>query len=138
MTLNDYLKILLNGHIEDSPNLKSYLIRNQKTAERDSFVKYDEFYHKCCTIIGSLKKECDRRMYERKRELYLIIGLCKNNNEPFKEITDEIQDLTPNMFPITLHMYTHAQFTGHLYYDEIQYFENVINERLCFSIMWNI
>jgi hypothetical protein len=81
----DYLKLVLDGyfHPNNREHLEKYFFREFKKAEKDEFFEPDEFFGGCLKIIEGWEKYLSNKVFERKRELYLMRDGLKNGSISF-------------------------------------------------------
>jgi hypothetical protein len=123
-----FTDILLNGFFDDASLLKEYLIRNQKNAEKETFITQQEFYKRCYDIITNFENKIDYKFYERQNDLYMIADLKESENKPFEKFIIEAEELSKQSFPINLPALTNGRLIGKLYFNDIQYIKNILNE----------
>lgn len=128
MESTNYLNMMLSGYFKNPDLLKLHLIRNQQLAERDNFVNLIEFYDNCNKTINDVKNKILNLYNNQKNELYSVLSVYKTKNKDTSEIQKEIDYLKPDNFGIPLFTLTNQQFTGHLYYKDIEFIENTLKQ----------
>jgi hypothetical protein len=128
MDTMEYLKIILDGYISDPSLLKEHLIRNQKKAEKESFITREEFIKRCYNVIAIFEKEIDSMYFARKNELYMCITLNKRDGKPYTDIEEEIKEMSKDWFNVLLHRLTRGQYLGHLFHNEVMFIKKCIDE----------
>lgn len=123
-----FIDILLNGFFDDASLLKEYLIRNQKNAEKQTFVTKQEFYKRCYNIITILESKIDYDFSKRQNELYMIADLRESENKPFEKFIVEAEELSKKSFSLNLLTLTNGRLIGKLYFNDIQYIKNILDE----------
>lgn len=123
-----FMDILLNGFFDDASLLKEYLIRNQKNAEKETFITQQEFYKRCYNIITILESKIDNDFFKRQNELYMIADLRESENKPFEKFIVEAEELPKKSFSLNLLTLTNGRLIGRLYFNDIQYIKNILNE----------
>tara|TARA_R110002126_G_scaffold155253_1_gene302278 strand:+ start:403 stop:1080 length:678 start_codon:yes stop_codon:yes gene_type:complete len=123
-----FIDVLLNGFFDDASLLKEYLIRNQKNAEKETFVTQQEFYKRCYNIITILESKIDYDFSKRQNELYMIADLRESENKPFEKFIVEAEELSKKSFSLNLLTLTNGRLIGKLYFNDIQYIKNILDE----------
>lgn len=123
-----FIDILLNGFFDDASLLKEYLIRNQKNAEKETFITQQEFYKRCYNIITILESKIDYDFSKRQNELYMIADLRESENKPFEKFIVEAEELSKKSFSLNLLTLTNGRLIGKLYFNDIQYIKNILDE----------
>ena len=149
----EYLRLLLNGFINHNKYFKEYIERELIKA-KEKHIGENEFYDRCFDIIKFFESEFDKRLFERKRELYQALNCAKNGNIVFDytdpdsklsneerckesviEIEKEIESLSRHNFPLNLLHLTKNEFIGHLYYNDVLFIEkNIVIQKGMFDI----
>jgi len=145
----DYLGIVLNGYINNREYLEKYFYREFKKAEKESYFEFDEFFNGCMNVVTSLEKELENQIFERKKDLYTLLGAAKNktlthenmggksveenNEETIKYCYQELRDVRPDgvgdlTFTVNLLHFSSSKFIGHLKYSEILYIKEKISK----------
>lgn len=138
----DYFKIVLDGyfHQNNREHLEKYFFREFKKAEKDEFFEPDEFFAGCLKIIEGWEKYLSNKVFERKRELYLMLDGLKNGSisfntsegrtieqtrqENIKYCEFELSEVRPDgigslSFTVDLFHLTGGRITYHLDYEEL-------------------
>lgn len=125
----DYLQITLNGFANPTTRkfLSEYFKREFIKAKEKHF-EHLEFFEGCLLIINSFKEEIDRKYYDRKRELSLILSIRKENSKETADIQEEINTLNKDLFSINLHQVTRGNYIGDLGYTDINKIEIALRE----------
>jgi ribosomal protein S17 len=123
-----FIDILLNGFFDDASLLKEYLIRNQKNAEKETFITQQEFYERCHNVITIFENKIDYIFFTRQNDLYMIADLRESENKPFEKFIVEAEELSKKSFSLNLLTLTNGRFIGKLTFDDIQYIKNILNE----------
>jgi hypothetical protein len=122
------IDIILNGFFDDASLLKEYLIRNQKNAEKETFITQQEFYKRCYNVITIFENKIDDIFFKRQTDLYIIADLRESENKPFEKFIVEAEELSKKSFSLNLLTLTNGRLIGKLYFNDIQYIKNILNE----------
>src|SRR5690554_3155881 len=78
----DYLEIVLRGYFNENNRefLEKYFLREYKKAEKEQFFEADEFFNGCLKVIEGWEKHLQNKVFERKKELYLMLSEAKIKN----------------------------------------------------------
>ncbi|WKL43800.1 hypothetical protein [Flavobacterium sp. ZE23DGlu08] len=123
----NYLEIILRGYYNENDRkfLNKYFIRECEKAKKEHY-DLEEFFNVLTNGIELLKREIQDRLYKRQHELYLIQD---NGNEEYIEYCEnELSTLSFEKFPINLLLLTNDKFRGNLYYSEVLFIDEKINE----------
>ncbi|MCY2686771.1 hypothetical protein [Salinimicrobium sp. TH3] len=139
----NFLNVVLHGYANERKYFLDYLLREQKKAEAEHY-QAEEFFSKCFDVVEGFKKELDRQLNERKRELYLMLSEAKNETINYGQESElsykdrcketkeycekELKDISRHNFTVLLHHYTNTSFTGHLHYDQVLEIETKISK----------
>lgn len=84
----NYLEIVLNGFfIENNREyLDKYFIRTYKKAAKEHYFEADEFFSGCLKIIEHWEAYLQRKVFEQKQELYLMLNLAKNGKLTYEKM----------------------------------------------------
>lgn len=84
----NYLDIVLQGYFNDNNRefLERYFFREFKKAEKEQFFEAVEFFNGCLKVIEGWEKHLQDKVFERKRELYLMLNEAKNGTLSYAEL----------------------------------------------------
>ena len=137
----NYLEIVLKGYFNENNReyLEKYFFREYKKAEKEYF-EADEFFSGCLKIIEGWENHLQDKVFERKRELYLMLNKAKNGTLSYSDLEgktieqkrqeiieyceQELKDTRPNgigglSFTINLHSLTNGRIAYNMAYNEI-------------------
>ncbi len=138
----DYLGIVLEGYFNENNRefLEKYFLREYKKYEKEQFFEADEFFNGCLKVIESWEKHLQDKVFEQKRELYLMLNIAKNDTFTYAELegktieherqeiieycTQELKDVRPDgigslSFTAHLHSLTNRRIAYNMTYGEI-------------------
>ncbi len=138
----NYLETVLQGYFNENNRefLQKYFFREFKKAEKEQFFEADEFFNGCIKVIESWEKYLQDRVFERKKELYLMLDGAKNKTliysdlqgksieQKRKETIDyckqELKDVRPNgigslSYTVHLHSLTNGRVAYNMGYNEV-------------------
>lgn len=137
----NYLEIVLQGYFNENnrEHLEKYFVREYKKAEKENF-EADEFFSGCLKIIEGWEKHLQDKVFERKRELYLMLNEAKNGTLSYSDMEgktieqkrqetieyceQELKDTRPDgigslSFTVDLHSLTNGRITYNMAYNEV-------------------
>ena len=138
----NYLEIVLKGYFNENNRdfLEKYFFREFKKAEKEQFFEADEFFNGCIKVIKIWEKDLQDKVFERERELYLMLNGAKNGTMNYADLQgktieqkrletieyceQELKDVRPDgigslSFTVHLASVTKNRVFGHLYYQEL-------------------
>lgn len=141
----NYLEIVLQGYFGlDYKNnrefLEKYFLREFKKAEKEQFFEADEFFSGCLKVIEGWEKYLQDNVFERKRELYLLLNEAKNGTLSYADLgvktieqerqetieycEEELKDVRPDgigsiSFGVHLHSLTNGRIDYNMSYNEV-------------------
>ncbi|GAB4471384.1 MAG: hypothetical protein OHK0057_14960 [Thermoflexibacter sp.] len=138
----DYLEIVLQGYFNENNRefLEKYFLREFKKAEKEQFFEADEFFNGCIKIIENWEKYLQDKVFERKRELYLMLNGAKNGTVKYRDLQgktveqkrletieyceQELKDVRPDgigslTFMVHLYSLTKGRIAYNLTYNEL-------------------
>lgn len=126
MNTNYYLKIVYTGIVENSKHLNGYIERERKKAEKE-FVEADEFFDMLTNAVNNIKNEFQFKHGKKLNNYYMN----KNRDEAAPEgqkfyYPKELPDI--NSIGLPLLTLTGGKYIGHLYLNQVEYFEGKIDE----------
>ena len=141
----DYLDIVLNGYFDTNnrEHLSKYFFREFKKAEKEHYVA-DEFFSGCLKVIEAFEYDLDQQLFERKKELYLMLNAAKHGTinfaenrglkyeqlcqETISECEEELKEISRNNFTVYLSSVTKGKIAHNMFYDEVLYIKKAILE----------
>lgn len=138
----NYLDIVLQGYFNDNNRefLERYFFREFKKAEKEQFFEAVEFFNGCLKVIEGWEKHLQDKVFERKRELYLMLNEAKNGTLSYAELEgktieekrqetiqyceQELKDVRPDgigslSFTVHLHSLTKGRIAYNMAYNEV-------------------
>ena len=138
----NYLDIVLQGYFNDNNRefLERYFFREFKKAEKEQFFEAVEFFNGCLKVIEGWEKHLQDKVFERKRELYLMLNEAKNGTLSYAELEgktieekrqetiqyceQELKDVRPDgigslSFTVHLHSLTNGRIAYNMPYYEL-------------------
>ncbi|PRY90851.1 hypothetical protein [Mongoliibacter ruber] len=138
----NYLEIVLQGYFNDNNRefLEKYFCREFKKAEKEQFFEAFEFFSGCFKVIKSWEKHLQDKVFERQRELHLMLNHAKNGtlsydlkegetieqkrNEAIEYCEKELKDVRPDgigslSFTVHLHSLTNGLIAYNMPYNEL-------------------
>jgi len=138
----NYLDIVLQGYFNDNNRefLERYFFREFKKAEKEQFFEAVEFFNGCLKVIEGWEKHLQDKVFERKRELYLMLNEAKNGTLSYAELEgktieekwretiqyceQELKDVRPDgigslSFTVHLHSLTNGRIAYNMAYSEV-------------------
>jgi hypothetical protein len=138
----NYLEIVLQGyfHSNNRDFLDKYFLREYKKAEKEQFFEADEFFNGCLKVIENWEKHLQDKVFERKRELFLMLGMAKNGTLSYNDMDgktieqkrqetieyceDELKDVRPDgigsySFTANLSSLTNGRIAYNMEYNEV-------------------
>lgn len=138
----DYLEIVLRGYFNENNRefLEKYFLREYKKAEKEQFFEADEFFSGCLKVIEGWEKHLQNKVFERKKELYLMLNGAKNGTMKYGDLQgktieekrretieyceQELKDVRPNgigslSFTVHLHSLTNGRIAYNMPYNEL-------------------
>lgn len=138
----NYLDIVLTGYFNENNRqfLEKYFFREYRKAEKNQFIEDDEFFSGCLKVIKDWEKSFQNKVFERKRELYLMIDLAKKdtienanrenvsnekgNLDIIEHCEKDLKEVRPDgigsvSFTLNLHSLTNGRIAHNLYYEEL-------------------
>ncbi|HPW67728.1 MAG TPA: hypothetical protein PLS84_11700 [Salinivirgaceae bacterium] len=138
----DYLEIILQGYFNENNRefLEGYFFREFKKAEKEQFFEAVEFFNGCLKVIEGWEKHLQDKVFERKRELYLMLNEAKNGTLSYAELEgktieekwretiqyceQELKDVRPDgigslSFTVHLHSLTNGRIAYNMAYSEV-------------------
>lgn len=84
----NYLEIVLQGYFNDNNRefLEKYFFREFKKAEKEQFFEAVEFFNGCLNVIEGWEKHLQDKVFERQRELHLMLNHAKNGTLSYAEL----------------------------------------------------
>ncbi len=124
----DYVGIVLNGYFNKGASsvvLEAYYVRAFKKAANEEFCEKEEFFSGCLNVVQALISDIERRMNERKIDVYRMIAMT-DDQEAIKELRDELE--TPKLsFNAFLPPLTKNRFVGNLSFTQIKYISDALS-----------
>lgn len=147
----NYLEIVLQGYFNENNRefLVKYFYRQYKKAEKELFFEADEFFNGCLKIIEGWEKHLQDKVFERKKELYLMLKAAKNGTMNYGDLQgktieqkkqetveyceQELRDVRPGgigslSFTIHLHSMTNGRIAYNMPYNEVIQIKSSIND----------
>lgn len=138
----NYLEIVLQGYFNENNRefLEKYFFREFKKAEKEQFFEAVEFFNGCLTVIVGWEKHLQDKVFERQRELYLMLNEAKNGTPSYAEMEgktieekrqetiqyceQELKDVRPDgigslSFTVHLHSLTNGRIAYNMAYNEV-------------------
>lgn len=138
----NYLEIILQGYFNENNRefLEKYFFREFKKAEKEQFFEADEFFNGCIKVIESWEKYLQDKVFERKKELYLMLNGAKNSTMKYGDLQgktieqkrqetieyceQELKDVRPDgigsiSFTVHLHSLSNGLIANSLTYNEV-------------------
>jgi len=138
----DYLEIILQGYFNENNRefLEGYFFREFKKAEKEQFFEAVEFFNGCLKVIEGWEKHLQDKVFERQRELHLMLNHAKNGTLSYAELEgktieekrqetiqyceQELKDVRPNgigSLSFTVHLYslTNGRIAYNMAYNEV-------------------
>ena len=84
----NYLEIVLQGYFNENNRefLEKYFFREFKKAEKEQFFEANGFFKGCLKVIEGWEKHLQDKVFERQRELYLMLNEAKNGTLSYAEL----------------------------------------------------
>lgn len=84
----NYLEIVLQGYFNENNRdfLEKYFFREFKKAEKEQYFEAVEFFNGCLKVIEGWEKHLQDKVFERERELYLMLNEAKNGTLSYAEL----------------------------------------------------
>ena len=124
----DYVGIVLNGYFNKGASsvvLEAYYVRAFKKAANEEFCEKEEFFSGCLNVVQALISDIERRMNERKIDVYRMIAMT-DDQEAIKELRNELE--TPKLsFNAFLPPLTKNRFVGNLSFIQIKYISDALS-----------
>lgn len=141
---HEYLILLINAFAKHRDYLPKQ-IRRELLLAKAKFIDEEEFFDRCNNAIGLLKTLIDNQYYNRVHELQFMLIRAKNRTSVFGDEEEgvsyeerciktvnycegELNWLGRQHFSINLHHVTANKYTGTLWYNDIVFIENGIDE----------
>ena len=138
----NYLEIVLQGYFNDNNRefLERYFFREFKKAEKEQFFEAVEFFNGCMKVIEGWEKHLQDKVFERKRQLYLMLNEAKNGTLSYAELEgktieekrqetiqyceQELKEVRPDgigslSFTVHLHSLTNGRIAYNMPYNEL-------------------
>lgn len=138
----NYLEIVLQGYFNDNNRefLEGYFFREFKKAEKEQFFEAVEFFNGCLKVIEGWEKHLQDKVFERQRELHLMLNHAKNGTLSYAELEgktieekrqetiqyceQELKDVRPNgigslSFTVHLNSLTNGRIAYNMAYNEV-------------------
>jgi len=138
----NYLEIVLQGYFNDNNRefLERYFFREFKKAEKEQFFEAVEFFNGCLKVIEGWEKHLQDKVFERQRELHLMLNHAKNGTLSYAELEgktieekrqetiqyceQELKDVRPNgigslSFTVHLNSLTNGRIAYNMAYNEV-------------------
>lgn len=138
----NYTDIVLQGYFNENNRafLEKYFLREYKKAEKEQFFEADEFFNGCIKVIESWEKYLQKKVFERKIELNLMLSEAKNNTLSYNDMEgktiekkrqeiieyceQELIDVRPDgigslSFTVHLHSLTNGRFAYNMAHNEV-------------------
>jgi hypothetical protein len=131
----DYLEIVLKGYFNENNRkfLEKYFFREFKKAEKEQLFEADEFFNGCLKVIKGWEKHLQYKVFERQRELYLILNIAneQRRHESIEYCKQELKDVRPDgigsiSFTVDLHSLTNGRISYDMAYNEVLYIKHSI------------
>jgi hypothetical protein len=88
----NYLDLVTEGYFDENNRafLENYFLREYKKAEKEQFFEANEFFSGCMKVIECWENYLQKKVFERKKELYLLLNGAKNG----KLLYDDLEGKT--------------------------------------------
>lgn len=137
-----FLEIVLDGYFNENnrEHLEKYFLREYKKAEKEHYFEANEFFSGCNKVVDSWEKHLQDKVFERKRQLYLMLNGAKNGTlsysnmegktieqkrqETIEFCEQELKDVRPDgigslSFTVHLSSLTNGRIAYNMKYSEV-------------------
>ena len=138
----NYLDLVTEGYFDENNRafLENYFLREYKKAEKEQFFEANEFFSGCMKVIECWENYLQKKVFERKKELYLLLNGAKNGKllyddlegktieqlrqETIENCEKELEDVRPDgigsiSFTVNLSSLTKGRIRYNMDYNEV-------------------
>jgi hypothetical protein len=138
----NYLDLVTEGYFDENNRefLENYFLREYKKAEKEQFFEANEFFSGCMKVIECWENYLQKEVFERKKELYLLLNGAKNGKllyddlegktieqlrqETIENCEKELEDVRPDgigsiSFTVNLSSLTEGRIRYNMDYNEV-------------------